>query len=67
MSNHLSPSRTSLNIKKTTTLDVGNYGLCLEQAQKCGGVKLITGSSTAMHTITYNCSGNISDVFRIII
>ena len=28
----------SLNIKKTSTYDVGNLGLGLGQAHKCGGV-----------------------------
>jgi hypothetical protein len=36
--NHLSPSLNSLNIKKTTTCDVGNSGPGLELVQKCSGV-----------------------------
>jgi hypothetical protein len=28
--------------KKTGTYDVGNPGVCLGQAQKCGGVKLVS-------------------------
>ena len=34
----------SLNTKKTITYDVVNPGSGLEQAQKCGGVKLVNGT-----------------------
>jgi hypothetical protein len=36
----------SLNIKKTTTYDIGNPGPDLGQAQKCGGFK---------HLYTHTC------------
>jgi hypothetical protein len=39
MNNHFSCYLNSLNTKMTTTYDVGNPGLGLGQAQKCGGVK----------------------------
>ena len=37
MNNHFN----SLNIEKTMTYEVGNPGLGLGQAQKCGGLKLV--------------------------
>ena len=37
----------SLNIKKTTTYDVGNPGPGLVQAPKCGRVKLVNGILTS--------------------
>ena len=39
MNNHLSPQ--TLNTEKTTAYDIGNPDSCLEQAHKCGGVKLV--------------------------
>jgi hypothetical protein len=36
----------SLNIKKTKIYDVGNPGLGLRKAHKCGRVKLVNGIPT---------------------
>jgi hypothetical protein len=44
MTSHFKP----LNITKTTTYDVGNPGLGLEQTQICGGVKLDNGIPTIL-------------------
>jgi len=42
------PKLNSLNTKKTTTYEVGNPGLGLRQAQKCGGAKPINGIPTLL-------------------
>jgi hypothetical protein len=41
------PMLYRLNIKKTTTYDVGNPGPGLVQAPKCGRVKLVNGILTS--------------------
>jgi hypothetical protein len=54
MNNRLSPQL--LNIKKTTTYDVGNPGPCLGQTQKCGGVKPVNGLPTPADNWISNCN-----------